>query len=62
MRYTEQELRDFLAEQAQLWLEEAMSSDSQTTKDEIAYAYGAREAYLFVTRFMDEYKLEEVTS
>lgn len=59
MRFTEQELRDFLAEQAQLWLEKAMSSNTYGTQDEVAYAYGAREAYHFVTRFLDEYKLEE---
>ena len=56
-RFTEQELRDFLVEQEQLWLEEAQNSEEDT--EEFQYARGAYHAYKFVLQFLDEYKLEE---
>jgi len=62
MRYTEQELRDFLAQQAEHWYQERMANGSADEALDYAYAYGAQEAYEFVLRFMDEYKLEEVTA
>lgn len=60
MRFTEEELRDFLARQAMLWRDEAIDANENDQPEEVAYARGAFEAYDFVLRFLDEYKLEEV--
>ncbi len=62
MRYTEQELRDFLTRQADEFATEQQDIDPDSDGLDYSYARGAEEAYLFVLRFMDEYKLEEVTS
>jgi hypothetical protein len=61
MRYTEEELRDFLTQQLELWAEEEHHAYITEYPLEEAYARGAHEAYLFVLRFMEEYKLEEVS-
>jgi hypothetical protein len=60
MRYTEQELRDFLTRQVEEFRAEI--ADPRAEFYDRGYARGAQQAYEFVLRFMDEYKLEEVTS
>jgi len=59
MRFTEQELRDFLTRQADEFANEQLYIDLEGNGYDYAYAKGAEEAYLFVLRFLDEYKLEE---
>lgn len=57
-RYTEQELRDFITRQALDYDNEQLESVGEPL--EVAYAQGSADAYWFMLRFMDEYKLEEV--
>lgn len=59
MRFTEQELRDFLTRQADLFANEQMEFSHDDNGYDYYYAKGAEEAYLFVLRFLDEYKLGE---
>ena len=59
MRFTEQELRDFITRQADTWANEQQDIDLEGDGYDYAYAKGAEEAYLFVLRFLDEYKLGE---
>lgn len=61
-RYTEEELRDFLSRQALIFQQEAEECEALDLPIDVAYAHGAEQAYLFVLRFMDEYRLEEVTA
>jgi len=61
-RYTEQELREFIKYNADYWRVEELDEIDNNSPNEAAYARGAREAYLFVLNFMNEYKLEEVTN
>jgi hypothetical protein len=56
-RYTEQELREFLAQHADYW---SLEQDGAEHTDDFYYARGAEDAYKFVLTFIDEYKLEEV--
>lgn len=58
-RYTEKELRDFLVTHADIWRVEELDEIDNQSPIEAAYARGAYEAYVFVLRFMNEYKLEE---
>ena len=55
MRFTEQELRDFLERQASIFAQEQDDTDLDGDGLDYSYAKGAEEAYLFVLRFMDEY-------
>ena len=57
-RYTEQELRDFLTQQADYFANEQIELSVEGDGFDYSYARGAEEAYLFVLRFMNEYKLE----
>lgn len=59
-RFTEQELRQFLEQHESLWEQELLEYDVEGDGFDYAYARGAMEAYSFVLRFVDEYKLEEV--
>ena len=59
MRFTEQELRDFLTHQADIFATEQQDSALDGDGLDYSYAKGAEEAYLFVLRFLDEYKAEE---
>jgi hypothetical protein len=59
MRYTEQELRDFLTRQATIFATDMVESEEAGMEYDYAYAHGANQAYEFVLRFMDEYKAEE---
>lgn len=59
MRFTEQELREFLERQASIFATEQDDTDLEGDGLDYAYAKGAEEAYLFVLRFLDEYKAEE---
>jgi hypothetical protein len=59
-RYSEQELREFLLRHESLWEQELLDCDVEGDGFDYQYARGAMEAYQFVLRFMDEYKLEEV--
>lgn len=61
MRFTEQELRDFLTRHAQEWRDQAIDAVERDYPEEVIYARGAYEAYEFVTLFLDEYRLEEAT-
>jgi hypothetical protein len=58
-RYTEQELREFLENNAKLWRVEAVDAEAGGYPEGVSYARGAYQAYDFVLRFMEEYKLEE---
>jgi hypothetical protein len=55
----EQELRDFLTHQADIFATEQQDTDLDGDGLDYSYAKGAEEAYLFVLRFLDEYKAEE---
>jgi hypothetical protein len=59
MRYTEQELRDFLTQQADGFATDMAESEEAGMEYDYAYAQGAYMAYQFVLRFMNEYKAEE---
>ena len=58
-RFTEQDLREFLEHHRKLWVDECIDAQGRDDDLEVMYARGAYEAYEFVLRFLDEYKLEE---
>jgi hypothetical protein len=58
MRYTEQELREFL----ELHAHEFADVDQNAEFYDRGYSRGAYDAYKFVLRFMDEYRLEDVSN
>lgn len=60
MNGTVKELREFLERQATDFDNEMADAEIDGTREyDYAYAFGAREAYRFVTRWLDEYRAEE---
>lgn len=59
MNCTTEELREFLATQANDFDNEMVDAEIGGHEYEYAYAFGAREAYRFVARWLEEYRAEE---
>lgn len=59
MRFTEQELREFLEQQRKDFALDMAESEEAGMEYDYAYALGAEQSYAFVLRFLDEYKAEE---
>lgn len=59
MRFTEQELREFLERQRNDFAGDMIDCEEAGMDYDYAYASGAEQAYAFVLRFLDEHKAEE---